>query len=107
MESLIYVHSVYPRFQEQGEVELPGNVYRQRTRASRLNLGPHGPISITMITADLLAPRASREIQLGAARILLVDDDALVRQCMRMMLARAGYHVTTAANVSEAINQLA
>src|SRR5688500_17904888 len=58
-----------------------------------------------MITADLLAPRGSREIG-RSVRILLVDDDALVRQCMRLMLTRAGYTVTSACDASEADRHL-
>jgi CheY-like chemotaxis protein len=42
----------------------------------------------------------------GTARILIVDDDAGVRQVLRSMLVPAGYHVEVAVNGREAVERL-
>ena len=40
----------------------------------------------------------------GECRILIVDDEALLRACLRMMLELEGYQVTVASNGVEALN---
>jgi two-component system chemotaxis response regulator CheY len=38
--------------------------------------------------------------------ILVVEDDLDIRECYQSLLERAGYHVTTAQNGQEALNEL-
>jgi CheY-like chemotaxis protein len=46
-----------------------------------------------------------RAMQPAAARVLLVEDDASVRNAARMLLSVEGYEVTTAGSLSEAVRE--
>ena len=43
---------------------------------------------------------------MGETRVLLVDDDEIVRLALTGVLAQAGFRVTTAANVTEALKRI-
>ena len=43
---------------------------------------------------------------MGEMRILLVDDDEVVRAALTGVLGQSGFRVTTAANVPEALKQI-
>lgn len=52
------------------------------------------------VAGDLSADR----LEVSGKRILLVEDDESLRQCVRMMLECAGHQVTEASNGAEAFN---
>lgn len=52
------------------------------------------------------APKRANEAQRGNGSILLVEDDAIVRQSISAKLTRLGYQVVTAANAHDAIETL-
>lgn len=47
----------------------------------------------------------TRELQIGTATVLLVEDDPAVRDATRMLLKVEGYRVTAVASLAEAIHQ--
>ena len=61
----------------------------------------HAVAGATALERGQLAPRATR----GAAHILLVEDDASVRDATRMLLKGEGYKVTAVASLAEALAQ--
>jgi DNA-binding NtrC family response regulator len=48
----------------------------------------------------------AREVSMSSATVLIIDDDANVRQSVRVLLTRAGYRVIEAADGREAIAML-
>lgn len=52
------------------------------------------------------APSQPSAARIGAARILLVEDDAAVRDATRMLLKVEGYHVTAVGSLAEALRHV-
>ena len=63
----------------------------------------HGTVRRAPRAAAEPAPRVAR----AQARILLVEDDAGVREATRMLLKSVGYHVTAVASLAEALARAA
>jgi PAS domain S-box-containing protein len=76
------------------------------TVSSELGRGTTFTIYLPASEAQAMPQRpAEAQLHIGQGRILIMDDEAMVREVVVRMLARLGYEVEVAANGQEAINR--
>ena len=64
-------------------------------------------MSFVQSSADVLAPADAPDASTEAARVLLLDDDDIVRKAYARCIANRGFHVDETSNALDALNRLA